>query len=199
MVGGIAQLGRGGKGVRRFVAAGALLVQLVAIPAVGAETPEPHRKPAIVELSTRLEDGRATVSFRVENALSEEALERIDSGIQVAFRLMPAKVLARTVIHTRARYDALTRRYTLERVTEFKGPHKKQAPPPADEQRFTTSADEMRAWMTELENIAVYDPVEPFAEDDQLKVRADSSLGRRYALYVFPTSVTASAEQPLGR
>lgn len=197
--------------MRRFVAAGALLVQLAAIPTVGAETPEPQRKPAIVELSTGLEEGRATVSFRVENGLSEEALERIDSGIQVAFRhrievvtkrgipLMPAKVLARTVIHTRARYDALTQRYTLERVTEFKGPHKKQAPPPAEEQRFTTSADEMWAWMTELENIAAYDPVEPFADDDQLKVRVDSSLGRRYALYIFPASLTASAEQPLGR
>jgi hypothetical protein len=197
--------------VRWSIVAGVLLAQLFAIPVLGGESDEVPSKPSIDGLITRLESGRAIVSFRVAHGLSDEALERIDSGIQVELRhrlevvskraipLTPAKVLARTVIHTRAEYDALTRRYALERVVEFRGPHKKQAPPPTEEQRFTTSADEMRAWMTQLDDIAVYDPVEPFSEDEQLRVRVDSSLGRRYVLLIFPSSLTASAELPLGR
>jgi hypothetical protein len=188
-----------------------MLAQLLAIPALGDESGELSSKPSIGELTARLETGQAIVSFRVVNGLSDEAMERIDSGIRVELRhrleivtkraipLMPSKVLARTVIRTRAEYDALTRRYVLARAVESRGPHKKQAPPPSEEQRFTTSAVEMRAWMTQIDEIPVYDPVEPFPEDEQLKVRVESSLGRRYVLLIFPSTVTATAELQLSR
>jgi hypothetical protein len=153
-----------------------MLAQLLAIPALGDESGELSSKPSIGELTARLE----IVTKR-------------------AIPLMPSKVLARTVIRTRAEYDALTRRYVLARAVESRGPHKKQAPPPSEEQRFTTSADEMRAWMTQIDEIPVYDPVEPFPEDEQLKVRVESSLGRRYVLLIFPSTVTATAELQLSR
>jgi hypothetical protein len=51
--------------------------------------------------------------------------------------------------------------------------------------------------MTELEEIAIYDPSRPL-QGEKLRVHVEVSLGRRYVLLIFPGTRTTSAEIPLG-
>jgi hypothetical protein len=170
-------------------------------------TPQPpeRAKPKIVGLAATLEDDRAVVSYRVSGGLSDEAEERIHSGISVALRhridvqakrgipLMPARTMARTIVETRVEYDSLTRRYDLVRKIEHKLKRKKMGPLGEEQRRITDSVDEMRAWMTELEEIPVFDPAVTL-EGNRLRVRVQASLGRKYILWVFPTTHSVSAE-----
>jgi hypothetical protein len=167
--------------------------------------PPERTKPKIVGLEATLEGDRAIVSFRVSGGLSAEAEERIHSGIPVALRhrievnakrgfpLMPARTLARTIVETRVEYDSLTRRYELIRTVEHKLRRKKMGPLVEEQRRITESVDEMRAWMTELEAIPVFDPATTL-EGNKLRVEVQSSLGRKYVLWVFPTTDSVSAE-----
>jgi hypothetical protein len=138
--------------------------------------------------------------------LTEEALERIHSGIPVTLRhraelvarravpLLGGRTIGRAVVEVTARYDTLTRQYDLER-------HTRVEVPPAEPQmladsRRTESEDEMRAWMTRV------DRMPPLALPDdvpsrRLKVRIESWLGRKYLWYMLPWSITVSAEMPL--
>ena len=61
-------------------------VFLLAGAAQAAGEPEVTTKPAIDGLNAQLERNRVLVSFRVANGLSDEALEKIHSGIPVTFR-----------------------------------------------------------------------------------------------------------------
>ena len=144
------------------------------------------------------------VSFRVDNGITDDTLERIHSGIPVTFRhkielvarrgfMLPAKVLVRVVIETGVQYDPLTRRYDLLRRIELKGRRKRETPPPREEAQQTLSVDEMRAWMTEFSEVAVFDPFRPIV-GERLRVRVSSSVGRRYVWSIFPANLTASAE-----
>ena len=83
-------------------------------------------------LSARDEDGAVHVSYRLAGALTPEVEERIQSGIPVTFRhrieistgrwmpLVPDRVVSRTLMETRVRYDSLTRNYELFRKIEQK-------------------------------------------------------------------------------
>jgi hypothetical protein len=163
-------------------------------------------KPTVAELTATLNENRdrATVSFRIENGLSEDALEKIHSGIAVdlsyrlrmtskRWALFPRKEEARTRIEVVAAYDSLTGQYELTRTIEIRSGRKRDRPPPIVESRETTSRDEMRRWMTEFEEIPLYDPGHPF-EGTGLRVKLDSDLGRRYVMLVFPATIDASAE-----
>jgi hypothetical protein len=163
-------------------------------------------KPGIVGLGARMDAERALVSFRVDNALTPEAVERIQSGIQVTFKHridvvaprsfpIPDKTIARTVIRTRTDYDSLTGRYTLIRSIEFKT-RNKGAIEPREDRRSTESVEEMRRWMTEFDEIDVYDPARPFSlfSGRDLRVRVRSELGRRYLLLIFPSTIDVNAD-----
>ncbi len=188
---------------------GLLCGLLVAIPGDAAPISTATTRPQIEGLAGRLVGDRVVVSYRVVGGLSEEAEEWIDSGLPVTFRhrieivvkrgfpMLIDKVRARLVIETTAHFDALTRRYQLVRHTEVKGRQKKLAPPVA-ETRSTESREEMRAWMTELEEIEILEPARE-TDGDNLQVRVESSVGRRYVLLIFPARVTAGAEVPLTR
>jgi len=165
-------------------------------------------KPLIEDLSAGWSEGHPVVSFRVVGAFSEETLERIDSGIAVTFRhrievvskralpLIPDKVRAKVVVQTTAEYDVLTKRYALTRRIEVRGDKKRLNPEPAEQSRVTFSSDEMRAWMTELSGIEVFDPARPL-DGNRLRVRVESAVGRRYLLLIFPTNLSATAESSL--
>ena len=94
-------------------------------------------------------------------------------------------------------YDALTGQYSLTRQLEFR--RKKGGLPPEQSSRSTPSEDEMRRWMTEFTDVPIFDP-DPGAREPligvKLRVRADSNLGRRFVLLVFPTTRGDNAEIP---
>jgi len=183
----------------------ALFAILTVLPAFAGGGTGTAEKPRIDGLTVHVVQPRALVSYRVAGGVTESALERIHSGLPVTFkhhlqvfavrrfRMIPDKELARTVIETTAEYDSLTRQYKLTRRTEYWTRRRKDAPPPEETQRTTESVDELRSWMTELEDVAVYDPTRQLP-DQTLLVKVESVVGERFALLMFPTAVGASAE-----
>ena len=181
----------------------ALMLLTVAAP-VAADEPE-KVKPRIEELSARVEHDRAEVSYRLTGVLTPEVEERIQSGIAISFKhrvdikvkrgfpLMVDRLLARTVVDTRVQYDTLTQRYVLLRSIEQRMRKKSQRPPTDEQRRVTDSVDEMRAWITSVDDVPVFDPSNDL-EVERLWVRAEVNLGRSYFLWVFPTSDTISEE-----
>jgi hypothetical protein len=165
-------------------------------------------KPLIEGLESRVVDDRLLVSFNVTDGMQEETLERIHSGIAVSFKhrvdivrkrwmsLWPAKDMARTRVVTEATYDSLTRQYSLLRRLEVKSKRKRDAVEPEEERRTTDSLEEMQQWMTQLRDIPVYDPSRTFALKG-LRLRVESSLGRRFVLLLFPSTIDAYAERRL--
>jgi hypothetical protein len=211
MVGRIEQSGGDGRSVTRKLLFGMMSLALLATPLTAADGPGEGAKPGIDGLSARLDDNRALVSFHVSGAIGPETEELIHSGIPVLFRHklevlakrnfpvlpLPARVLARTVVETRVEYDSLTRRYDLLRSIDHKSSKKKLKPPVEETKLVTDSLDEVRSWMTELEEIAVYDPSR-MLRGERLRVHVEVSLGRRYVLLIFPGTLSTSAEIPLG-
>jgi hypothetical protein len=194
--------------MRRFRLYVVLLV-LSLVAAQGPVTPAAPDKPAIEGLAARFDDDRLLVSFRLVNGLSGETLERIHSGIPVGFRyrievvrrrflFWPAKELAKAWVDVEASYNSLTQQYSLKRSLQLVASKKRDTPEPEVEELSTTSAEEMRAWMTELHDVAVYNPTRAI-EGEALKLRVESNLGRRYVWLVIPSSIGASAELRLER
>ncbi len=157
-----------------------------------------------------LEAGRVSVDFRVADVFTEETLEWIHSGIPVKFRhrievigprrflLSRRNVLARSIIETRVAYDALTGRYELSRTTTLKKPQRKKGPPPYVEATVTGQQEEMHRWMVEARHVVLYDPKRDL-DGDELRVAIESSIGRDYVLWIFPTKKTIDAVGPVGR
>jgi hypothetical protein len=188
----------------------ALALSLFATPlyAVGQRG---EGQPAIAELSARLEDDRALISFRLTGAMDDEREELIHSGIPVVFRHrlevrsrrtftgipMPPRLLARTIVETRVEYDSLTRRYDLMRRIQHMTRNKKDRPPTEEQRLITESLEEMRVWMSELSEISIFDPSRAL-RGEKLRVNVEVSLGRRYILMIFPATISMSAEIPLG-
>jgi hypothetical protein len=187
---------------------GILLSALIASLAAGASLGADRSKPHIDGLSAAWDDARVLVSFRVADALDDETLERLHSGIPVSYRhrvellarrswpLIPAKVLARATVHTTAEYDSLTKRYALSRTVELKASKKKQRPEAQLDRHETASLEEMEVWMTAFEDLPVLDPSGELARQ-MLKVRVQSALGRHYVLLIFPARIDVSAELKL--
>lgn len=176
---------------------------LLASPLHAAAQP----RPTIEGLAVYLEHDRAMVSFRVAHGISDETLERIHSGIPVSFQhkielvarrgfMLPARVLVRLVIDTTVHYDPMTRRYDLSRRIELRGGRKRETPPPREETQSTVSVEEMRSWMTEFSDLPVFDPFRSIV-GERLRVRVNSSVGRRYIWSIFPANLSASAERKL--
>ena len=158
----------------------------------------------------QLEDGRVSVDFSVEGVFTEETLEWIHSGIAVKFRhrievigprrflLSRRNVLVRSLVETRVAYDALTARYELSRVTTLKKPQRKNSPPPYEEASVTDDVEQMYRWMVEGQHVVLYDPKSELDGDD-LRVAIESSIGRNYVLWIFPSSRTVNAVSPVSR
>ena len=208
MVRGTAEFGSGGRSVKSRLFGGLFSLGLVLTAPQVAPEPAGKPKPRIEGLSARLEDQRVLISYRVSAGLSAEMEERIQSGIPVTlkhklevvakrgFPLMWAKDLARTLVETSVQYDSLTQRYVLVRTVEHKLRSKKDGPLNEEQRRVTDSVSEMRQWMTELEDIPVFNPGRQLI-GDRLRVRVEVSLGRRYVMFIFPATQSVSDEVPL--
>lgn len=179
-----------------------LIAALLLVPAtgsLGAGAPRPVIEDLALEWPS---PQRAVASYRVTNGFSEDAEERLRSGLTITFRhrislearrrMMPNPEVARVRIEVTAAYDALTRQYTLTRTLAFKGAHRKELEDVVT-QRTTDSIEEMRRWMTEIEAVELYDPSGEMPEGS-LRLRVESTVGRRYVLLIFPSAIGASAD-----
>ena len=114
---------------RRLPRAGAstqLLAAVALIGAVLAAAPS-AAAPSIESLRVERVAGRLQVSFDVEGAFTERALERLEAGLPLVFRhqieltakravpLWFPRVVARASVTNRAEYDSISRLYRLTR------------------------------------------------------------------------------------
>ena len=156
--------------------------------------------PQVAALSARWDGTAALVSYHVTGGLTEDARDRIHSGIPVRFRhrielrarravpIWPSHEVGQTTVDTQVEYDSLTQQYRLRRNTRVRGDER---PEPITEEAVTDSPDEMEAWMTQLVDVRV--PPSGGRAAGALRVRVDVTLDRRWVLLVFPSTVDASA------
>ncbi|GEM_PF-4227939 len=195
---------RSGTPGRRFLFCAAFLALASFASAAGKEDPR------VVGLRVEKHVGVERVSYRVENALEGETLERLQSGIRIVFRhrielyakrsvpIWFGKSLSWTVVEVSATYDGLTRQYHLSRTYKLHRRGGKPAPSPmiADEVRDTGSLDVVRVWMTEVDGVPLL-PVESNIPLERRRIEVTSSMGRKFVWMMFPVTVTATAETKL--
>jgi len=191
--------------VRAHLAGAAVLLAVISAPQTIADKPD---KPRIDRLEVQRDDDRIAVSFHVPNALADETLERIHSGLPVEHRhkvelvarrsipLWPARVLGRVRVDTSAVFDRLTLRFDLTRTVRA-GPRDNKKWVVLDEQRHSTaSVDEVREWMTRFDALPALE-LPAGDRESRLRVRVESTLDRRFVWYMFPSKLTLSAERKL--
>lgn len=158
-----------------------------------------------------VEVGRAgedvTVSYRLEGALDEGVVERLEAGIPVTYRhrvqwlsrrgflLLPDRRQSEVVTDVTASYDSLTRTYSLSRVrtTRSRGTD----PPPVQEERITAdSLATVRSWMTRVDSLQMPPPARPPGGERQV-LRITAVFERRMILGMFPSRRSVSVEYPL--
>jgi hypothetical protein len=185
--------------------AGALL--LLAVSSIPALAARPD-KPRIDAVETHRNGAQVEVAFRLAGTIPDETLERLRAGIPVrhhhrvelvARRSVPlwtAKLLSRIRIDTEAVYDSLTQRFKLTRKVRT-GPNPKKKWLVVEESEHSTgSVDELVAWMTGFDALPPL-PIPEWSSGSRLRVRIESTLGRRFVLYLFPTRQTLTAERKL--
>lgn len=167
-------------------------------------------KARIGELQVSSDGERVSVSFRVEQAVGDDTLAKIESGLVVEQRhrieviarrsvpLWTGKAIAKLRVDTSAVYDTLTRRFDLLRTTRVWPGETGKWSVVAEESHSTTSPEEVREWMSVFDSLPALE-LPAAAGDARLKLRVESTLGRRFVWYLFPSKLTASAEQKLDR
>ena len=182
-----------------------LVLALSVIPAVAGEG-----DPRVIGLRVEGTADGVRASYSVENAFSEDVLERIHSGMRVAFRhrielfakravpLWFPKTLSWTVVETAVEFDGLTKQYHLSRIYRLRRKGKAWEGPTriADEDRDTDSLDVVRVWMSEIDGVPLL-PVDSEAPVSRWRVGVTCSMGRKFVWMMFPVTVTASAETSL--
>ncbi len=159
----------------------------------------------IGDLEARIQDNEILVSFTLTNAIGDEVVERLHSGIPITFRhkvdlfvrrpffMVPNKLLERTVVETAVEYDSLTRQYRLERRTDSKTEQADDALLDLEVRRSTESLQEAVDWLTVVRDVPlILRPGVP--PSDRLRIRVNSNLGRKFVLLMFPSNYSVSAE-----
>ena len=187
------------------IAAGLLVLALLTLPAAAAAS-----DPKVIGLRVEGAGDDIRVSYSVENAFSEDVLERINSGMRVVFRhrielyakravpLWFPKTLSWTVVEAAVEFDGLTKQYHLSRSYRLRRKGKAWDGPAriADEERDTDSLDVVRVWMSEVDGVPLL-PVASEAPVSRQRVDVSCSMGRKFFWGMFPITVTASAESTL--
>jgi len=186
----------------------ALVAVGLALPLSAYSADVEHKKPAIQVTFAERNELQVDLAFVVEEGMSDDALERLRSGLDVKQRhsidlvtrrsaVWPAKIQARMRIETLARYDSLTARYELTRKVR-RSVRKRKYETAVDERKSTESIGEVIEWMTRFDDLP---SLQLAAEvgDPALKLRIDSTLGARFLWYVFPARLMVSTEHRLER
>ncbi len=164
----------------------AVLVMGVCDFAVSAESPAAE----IVDLVPVIRDEGISVSFRVEDAFSEDIVRAIDTGLEVSFRYNVELKRARSgwlderaaarQIRTAVTYDNLTRRYSLTREIDGE----------IDSTEIVANADGMRRFMTEFESLLLFD-VSLMRPNEEYYLRVNGVMEDRNLLLLIPWNVAA--------
>jgi len=185
-----------------------LLVMIVAVSILPAVAGAGDPKVIGLRVEGAGEDLR--VSYSVENAFSDDILERVHSGMTVSFRhrielygkravpLWFPKTLSWTVVETAVEFDGLTKQYHLSRSYSLRRKGKAWEGPSriADEERDTDSLDVVRIWMSEVDGVPLL-PADSEVPVSRRRVDVTCSMGRKFVWMMFPVTVTASAESTL--
>jgi hypothetical protein len=167
----------------------ALLVGALEAPM--AQEPEPAVE--IRDLSVSNRQGTIAASFRVEGPFTSRNQEKLAGAHTIRFihtlklvrrrTLWFSRVLAERRVEVTARYDNLTRQYFLSRdVDGWQG-----------EESVTDSEDEMRRYMTEIEDLEVASAADLRGER-RVTLRVKTEYQDTWLLFLFPWSYSASAE-----
>lgn len=186
----------------------AITLAALMVPLVGQPAGMESAKPALEVLYAERKGSTVELAFVVHGGMSEDALERLRSGLDVQQRhsidlvtrrsaVWPAKIQARMRIETAARYDSLTARYELERVVRC-SVRKRKYDTLIDERKGTESIAEVVEWMTQFDSLPALE-LDAEIGDPELKLRIDSTLGARYLWYIFPARMIVGAEHRLER
>lgn len=187
---------------RRAALVSALVSALVATSGVADSR---ATEPRIEWGELRRDGARLSVTFEVSAALDDETLGRLQAGLALSYRhrielstrrwmpLWPARTLAALVVDTNARYDSLIRQFELTRTIRVRSLDQQTAL--YEQSAHTESTEEMVAWMTRFYDLP--DLVLPERVRGPIRLRVESVLERRYAWFVIPTRVTASAQRLL--
>jgi hypothetical protein len=177
---------------------------VLAAPLLTAAVAVAGGEPRIDPFEARRDGDRVAVSFHVEGAVLGDALDHLQSGLRIEQRhrvevlgrrpvpLWPAKTLARLRIDTSATFDTLTRHYELSRVIQ-RAARGERWETLREERHRTLSLDEVRTWMSEFTGLPELELPEEVRQA-RVRLRIESTLGRRFVLYLFPGSLTVSAE-----
>ena len=140
------------------------------------------------DLAVHVEEGRLEVSFRLEDAIDDELIERIEAGLPGGFtyqfrlvrptRMWFDNTLVAGDLEVVARYDAVTREYQVNYKQNGK----------LTVSRMLKERSELEGALTSFERLI------PFSLDDvnarkpvELRMRAE--LGSRNLLLLIPTTV----------
>ena len=156
----------------------------------------------IAAFEVRSADGVLSVSYRVEGALPDLVVERLQSGFELRYEHRVELVSKRAwwanrvwelaVFETAASYDSLTHRYVVERQAPGAGGSE------VADRRVTESLDDVVAFLTEVRDLRVAVPAE-FPAGEPLEVRVSCRLGRRWLLWMFPASWSVQARAEVVR
>jgi hypothetical protein len=175
-------------------------------PVLGADSgPRPGRA-RVADLQIERDGDRLQVSYRLDNALTEELVEKLQAGIPIRFRhrvevttrhwmpLWPDRSVASATVETSAKYDSLTHRYELTRITETSSKGKGKSAPVKHESS-TVLRPEAESWMTDLSALPALD-LSALPDGTTARVRVESALGRKWVVLV-PTRRTVSEVRKL--
>jgi hypothetical protein len=170
------------------------LVQLLLLAVGGIGEPEPR----IENLHVTRQNGRILVSFQLLDALDEEMLERVQSGLptELAFTLRLEhprvwwfdRVFDRATLQVVAMYNAVTREYLVNYKLDGR----------LIESRVVTDLDRLQRAMTLIHSLPAFELAdggsagaglqeEPLPSRLQLTVRAQ--LGSKPFLFLFPNQI----------
>lgn len=160
-----------------FVLAG--LLSIFGGPPVAAE---------LSGLKVEFEEDRLFVSFELLDAIDEELLERIDSGLPSGFRyhfklVRPAKLwfdntLAASHLEVEANYNAVTREYQINYKLDGK----------LTTSRVLTDRADLEPALTSFERFSPF-PIEALAPKKPVHLRVRAELGSRNLLLLIPTTI----------
>ena len=162
----------------------------VGLSLVAALFAEPVESAEIVDLVPVVRSDGILVSFRVEEAFTDETLHEIETGLGVTFRynvelkrvrgMWPDERAARREIRTTVTYDNLTKRYHLTR--EIGGE--------IDRTEVVDNAEAMREFMTRFESLLLFD-VSLMAANEEYYLRVNGVMKDRNLLLLIPWDVGA--------
>jgi hypothetical protein len=144
----------------------------------------------IVDLVPVIRGDGILVSFRVEDAFSDDIVQAIETGLEVSFRYNVELKRVRRVwldekaasrrIRTTVAYDNLTKRYSMTREIDGE----------IDVTKVVDNPEAMRRFMTTVESLMLFD-VSSMEKNEEYYLRVNGVMKDRNVLLLIPWDVGA--------